>query len=203
MGRGVGGGGGSQDGPSGSSLLGHSNSTLRSLAYCSTHVFVLSSSVSTSSPASLHTLFSPIIFWFVQSVCLVIIKHHHHLGIPWRIPLPLPQILPARCCALPRAWHHCKQPRCLLGFSCLASRLQGLVGFEPARFSCMASSTCSFHHQVSGLHWWFLERPQTSTAASNRGSFSFDQTVSTRFAVSAVTSAAVATAVATFNLKAN
>ena len=39
-----------------------------------------------------------------------------------------------------------------------------------AHFSCITSSTCSFHHQVSDFNWWFLKKPQTSVAASSRGS---------------------------------
>ena len=51
-------------------------------------------------------------------------KHHHHLGIPWQIPPSLPQTLPARWYALPRAWCQCRQ--FLLLPSCLRSS-----GFEP------------------------------------------------------------------------
>ena len=72
---------------SGSSLLfhsSHSNSTFRSLTQWSTHVFILSSSVTASSPASLRTQFSPIMSWFVQSICLAIMK------------------------ALPHAWRSCR-----------------------------------------------------------------------------------------------
>ena len=46
-----------------------------------------------------------------------------------------------------------------------------------ACFSCTATPTCSFHHQVSGLHWWCLERLQTLVAASSKGFFSFKRTV--------------------------
>ena len=53
----------------------------------------------------------------------------------------------------------------------------------------------------------FLERPQTLVAASSRGSFSFDQSVSMKFAVSASTPALVVAVapepVVTFNLKAD
>ena len=63
-----------------------------------------------------------------------------------------------------------------------------------ACFSCITSSTCSFHHQVSDFHWCFLEKPQTMVAAPSRGSFIFDQAESMRFAVSASAPAAVPTA---------
>ena len=42
---------------------------------------------------------------------------------------------------------------CLLGLSRLSFPLQGIVNFEPPGFSCAASPTCPFYHQVSGLHW--------------------------------------------------
>ena len=75
-----------------------------------THAFILSSSVSASSPASLRTQFSPTMSWFVWSICLAIRKTpSHHLGILWWIPLSLPQTLPDGRYVLPHAWHQCRQ----------------------------------------------------------------------------------------------
>ena len=85
------------------------------------------------------------------------------------------------------------KPSCLL--------LQGLVSFEPRRL--LLYSFIHLFIPPPGFRW-FLKRAQTSVAASSRGSFSFDQTVSAKFAVSAVTPALVAAAVdavVTFNLK--
>ena len=56
------------------------------------------------------------------------------------------------------------------------------------------------------FHWCFLERPQTSVAASSRGPFSFDQADSMHFAVSASAPAPFASsaaAVIVFTLKAD
>ena len=52
---------------------------------------------------------------------------------------------------------------CPLGLRHHASLLQGTIGFE----LCMLLSY-SFVHQVSDFHRWFLERPQTSMAASKQ-----------------------------------
>ena len=52
----------------------------------------------------------------------------------------------------------------------------------PLLFSLTTSSTLSFHHQVSGFHWWFFERPQTSEEASRREPFSLDHRFSTESA---------------------
>ena len=92
-----------------------------------------------------------------------------------------------------------------LASAILPPSFRAFQALNRAHFPCKASSTFSFHHQVSCLHLWFLERPQTLVAASCRGPFSFDQTVSTRFAASPATPAliaATAEAVVTFNLKA-
>ena len=110
--------------------------------------------------------------------------------------------LPARRHALPRDWRPCRRYRPPWPPWPSFRAFQAL---NRARFPCKASSTFSFHHQVSCLHLWFLERPQTLVAASSRGPFSFDQTVSTRFAASPATPALVAAkaeAVITFNVKA-
>ena len=50
------------------------------------------------------------------------VKHHHHHGILWRIPLSRSPTLYAWPCA----WRHC-----LLDLRCLVSLVRGLVGFEP------------------------------------------------------------------------
>ena len=42
---------------------------------------------------------------------------------------------------------------------------RGLQTLKHLRFSFTASSTFMSHHQVSLLHWWFFEKPQTSSAA--------------------------------------
>ena len=155
----------------GDSFLGHSNSTLRSLAECSTHVFILSSSVNASSPASLGTQFLPITYWSVQSIYRQYGKHHHLLGILWRIPLS--QTLPARRHALPHGWCSCRWVHLsLLGFIHLASFLQGLVSFEP-RMLLLYSFTPppGFRSPLVVLP----ETAQTLVATSSRGSFSFDQ----------------------------
>ena len=94
--------------PGARSLLGHSNSTFNSLAYCSIHVFTLSSSVSASSPASLRRQFSSTTSWFVLYIWRYG-KHHHHLGILWRMPLSLPQTLEEKQHASPCPWRQCKQ----------------------------------------------------------------------------------------------
>ena len=48
-----------------------------------------------------------------------------------------------------------------------------------ARFSCIASSTCSVHHQVSDLHWWSWrdrrlrwQHPADSSGTSSGGNCS-------------------------------
>ena len=64
---------------------------------------------------------------------------------------------------------------CLLGIVCLSCLLQGTVDFEFWIFPWRVLSSCSFHHQVSGLHWWFIGRLQTSVAASSRRIVSFEQ----------------------------
>ena len=87
------GGGQRLEKPQGAKPLGHSNSTLSSLALCSTHVFILS-----ASPASLHTQFPQ---WCPN-------EHLHHLEVLWRIIFP-PQTLPARLHILPCAWRHFRQ----------------------------------------------------------------------------------------------
>ena len=55
--------------------------------------------------------------------------------------------------------------------------------------------TCSpFLDQVSDFHWWFLERPQTSMAASSREPFSFNQADSTpRISVGPICSISIGT----------
>ena len=81
--------------------------------------------------------------------------------------------------------------------------LQGLVSFEPCRLLLYSFIHLFIPPPGFKSQWWFLKRAQTSVAASSRGSFSFDQTVSVKFVVSAVTPALVAAAadaVFTFNL---
>ena len=133
------------------------------------------------------------------SICLAMRKTPSPPPVVW-IPLSLPQTLQARRHALPRTWRQCRQllspwpqPSCLqfLGHFRLWTML--------ARFSYLVSSTSSFHHQVSDLRWSFLERPQTSVAASRKWPFSFDQADSTQFAES--TSAPTVTAAAAVKFK--
>ena len=95
-------------GTSDDSLLGHTNSTLRTLAQCSAQAFLLS--LSLSSPAALRTQFSPITSWFGWRYR----NHQHQLGILWRFPLSLPQTLTARWHALPCTLPFWPQSYCLL-----------------------------------------------------------------------------------------
>ena len=71
-------------------------------------------------------------------------------------------------------------PSCLL--------CSGHGGLNRAHFSYInivyiALSTSSFHHLVSGFHWWFFEILQTSVAASSKGPFSFDQAQTSHLSV--------------------
>ena len=93
----------------------------------------------------------------------------------------------------------------LLGLSYPVSLLQGLVGIESCTLLLYSFINLCITPPGFRSPLWFFKRPQTSVAASSRGPFSFEQTVSARFAVSAVTPALVAAAadaVVTFNLKA-
>ena len=93
----------------GSSLLGHSNSTLRGLAESSSQFFILSSSVSASSPASLHKQFLPITSWFVWSICLAIRKTPSPSGDTVANSSFSAQTLQAAQNALPCAWRSCRR----------------------------------------------------------------------------------------------
>ena len=57
--------------------------------------------------------------------------------------------------ALPCTWYYCRQPFASWTSVVFSFPLQGIVNFEPPGFSCAASPTCPFYHQVSGLHWLF------------------------------------------------
>ena len=103
-----------------SSLLGHLNSTLRSLTPCSKpfHYIVFISERKLVGiiqyTVLANGLCGPSVWRHV--------KHHHHHGILWRISLSLSPTL----YAWPRTWRHC-----LLGLRCLVALVRGLVGFEP------------------------------------------------------------------------
>ena len=95
---------------------------------------------------------------------------------------------------------------CLFQLSCLASLLRRCKALNHTHFSCITSPSYLFYHQVSDLHWLFLERSQTSVAASDRGLFSFEQADPIQFVLSASTPTVVVTAAAAFinfNLKAD
>ena len=156
---------------------------------------LLSSSVCASSPASLPTQFLPMTSWFVGSIYLAIRKTpspsegcclclcRQFFLFLWRQFMP--QKPQPSCLPTSRSW-----------------RLQSVY----ASLVQLHLHLRSFHHQVSGLHWWLLERSHTSVATYNSGPFSFDQADSIRLAVLAAAPATVATAATrfiTFILKAN
>ena len=125
-----GGRGAAVGGTSWSSLLGHTNSTLSSLAQCSTHAIILSSSVSASSPASLCTQFSQTMSWFLPSICVAI----------WKTLSPSEDtvailFLRLRLCLPDGMFYHTVAINigsfCPLGLHHQAFFLHGTVGLEP------------------------------------------------------------------------
>ena len=121
-------------------------------------------------------------------------KHHHPLGILWRIPLLLTHMLPTRQHAFWRTWCQCRKFLPSLASAMMPPFFRALCALNRACFSCIPPSICSFHHQVSDFHMWFLKKPQTVVAAPSRESFIFDQADSTGFAVSASSPVTVPTA---------
>ena len=113
---------------------------------------ILSSSVSVSSPASLNSQCSPTMSWFEWLIYLVYGKHYHHLMMLWQILLSRPLYIHYK------RWDEISYP------------FLNLNGTTVHACTCMYKIVhlpiCEFHHQVSGLHWWFFDQPQTSISTS-------------------------------------
>ena len=112
-------------------------------------------------------------------------KQNRHMNILWRIPLS--------------PFFASDFNSQMAVFTAMVSAIlpvffRALLTLNHARFSCTASPTCSFYHQVSGVHWCFLMSLHTSMAASSRGHNRFDQADSIWFTISATTPTALAIA---------
>ena len=128
---------------------------------------------------SLHAQSSPSMSWFVWSIYLAI----------WKTPSPFADTVANSSFS---AWGSVSQTVCFatnlasmkailasLASSAMPPFFRARQTLNRACFFSIALSTSSFNHQNFGFHWWFLERPQISVAASSKGPLSFDQADST------------------------